>query len=114
MNNDKNSPEDEAKEPDAQEESTGNAALGKRLATGVLQGDSGTEAAQVWISAFLIAALGFVVYLYAFSIPLHGDDLALLGGDAPIGRIVTSLDALPDMPTAPLTVLGLSLNVLLG
>ncbi len=96
------------------EESTGDPGLDAQVASGVLKGDVGTEAAQVWISAFLIAALGFVVYLYAFSIPLHGDDLTVLGGDSPIARIVTSPEALPDFPTAPLAVIGLALNASLG
>jgi protein O-mannosyl-transferase len=96
------------------EESSGNAALDKQLASGVLQGDVGTEAAQVWIGAFVITALGFIVYLYAFNIPLHGDDLTLLGGETSVSRTVTALESLPQMATAPLALLGLSVNSIFG
>lgn len=114
LNNEQESTEVTSESVVQPEESTGNAGLDAQVASGVLKGDVGTEAAQVWISAFLIAALGFVVYLYAFSIPLHGDDLTVLGGDSPIARLVTSPDAVPDFPTAPLSVIGLALNASLG
>lgn len=92
------------------EESSGNAALDKRLATGVLKGDSGTDTAQVWISAFLIAALGFIVYLGSFSIPLHGADLGLLHDSKALHRIVTSTGALELLPASPLAVVGLAVG----
>ncbi|MBX3176159.1 MAG: tetratricopeptide repeat protein [Candidatus Hydrogenedentes bacterium] len=101
--------EKENGQPVAEEESTGNATLDKRLASGVLKGDSGTEAAQVWISAFLIAAFGFLVYLGSFSIPLHGADLRLLHDSQALHRIVTSPDAVEMMPTSPLSAPGLAL-----
>jgi len=91
-------------------ESTGNRNLDKRLETGVLQGDKGTETAQVWISAFLIAALGFLVYLGSFSIPLHGGDLKLLHDSTALHRIVTSPGAVELMPASPLSTLGLAVS----
>jgi len=96
--------------PSPTEESSGNAALDKRLATGVLKGDAGTETAQVWISAFLIAALGFIVYLGSFSIPFQGEDLKLFHDSKALHRVVTSTGALAQLPTSPLSVVGLSLN----
>ncbi len=93
-----------------EEESSGNAALDKRLAAGVLKGDAGTETAQVWISAFLIAALGFIVYLGSFSIPLQGDDLTLIHDSRALHRIVTSTGALEHLPTSPLSVVGLAVG----
>lgn len=92
------------------EESSGNAALDKRLSAGVLRGDSGTDTAQVWISAFLVAALGFIVYLGSFSIPLHGEDLALFHDSSALQRIVTSTGALEQLPTSPLSVIGLAVG----
>ncbi|MBL7646852.1 MAG: tetratricopeptide repeat protein [Candidatus Hydrogenedentes bacterium] len=92
------------------EESSGNAALDKRLATGVLKGDTGTETAQVWISAFLIAALGFIVYLGSFSIPFQGDDLELFHESQSLHRVVTSTGALEQLPTSPLSVVGLAMG----
>lgn len=92
------------------EESSGNAALDKRLASGVLRGDSGTDKAQVWISAFLVAALGFIVYLGSFSIPLHGEDLALFHNSTALQRVVTSTGALELLPTSPLSVVGLAVG----
>lgn len=108
-----NALEDHDKKPDTvsaapEEESTGNADLDKRLSTGVLQGDTGTDAAQVWISAFLVAAFGFLVYLGSFSIPLHGADLALFSDSTALHRLVTAPEAMEAMPTAPLSVLGLA------
>lgn len=92
-----------ALDPDA----TGHDALDKRLSAGVLRGDSGTDIAQVWISAFLIAALGFLVYLGGFSIPLHGEDLRLFQDSTALHRIVTSPGALEMLPDAPLSAVGL-------
>lgn len=105
--------EDKQNEPEVAEtetdpESTGNQELDKRLASGVLQGDRGTETAQVWISAFLIAALGFLVYLGSFSVPLHGADLGLLRDSDALHRLVTAPKALELLPTAPLSVVGLA------
>ncbi len=97
-------------QPAPTEESSGNAALDKRLATGVLKGDAGTETAQVWISAFLIAALGFIVYLGSFSIPFQGDDLKLFHDSKALHRVVTSTGALEQLPTSPLSVVGFSLS----
>jgi tetratricopeptide (TPR) repeat protein len=96
--------------PSPDEESTGHAALDKRLATGVLRGDSGTDTAQVWISAFLVAALGFIVYLGSFSIPLHGDDLALFHESKALQRIVTAPGAMELLPTSPLSVIALAVG----
>lgn len=92
------------------EESSGNAALDKRLAAGVLKGDSGTDAAQVWISAFLIAALGFIIYLGSFSIPLHGDDLRLFHDSEALLRIVTAPEATKLLPSSPLSAVGLAVG----
>ncbi len=114
MNNEQESTETKSEAEAQAGESTGNAGLDAQVASGVLKGDEGTETAQVWISAFLIAALGFVVYLFAFSIPLHGADLTVLGGDSPVARLVTSPEAVADFPTAPLAVIGLALNAGLG
>jgi len=114
LSSENNPTESDAKQGETPAERSGDAAPDRQPASGVLQGDVGTEAAQVWIGAFLIAALGFVVYLFAFSIPLHGDDLALFGQDASMGRLVTCLESLPHMPGAPLSVVGLSLNAIVG
>lgn len=104
-------PESAGMEPAGQdEESFGIAALDKRLATGVLKGDAGTETAQVWISAFLIAALGFIVYLGSFSIPFQGDDLELFHESRSLHRVVTSTGALEQLPTSPLSVVGLAVG----
>jgi hypothetical protein len=93
-----------------EDESSGNTALDKRLAAGVLKGDAGTETAQVWISAFLIAALGFIVYLGSFSIPFQGEDLKLFHESKALHRVVTSTGALEQLPTSPLSVVGLALS----
>lgn len=114
MNTDNVSQDGDKTEPASPQPERGETPPESQGTTGVLQGDVGTDAAQVWISAFLIAALGFIVYLYAFSIPLHGEDLTLLGGDSPVTRVVSSLEALPEMPAAPLSILGLSVNARLG
>ncbi len=93
-----------------EDESSGNAALDKRLAMGVRKGDAGTERAQVWISTFLIAALGFIVYLGSFSIPFQGEDLKRFHESKALHRVVTSTGALEQPPTSPLSVVGHSLG----
>ncbi len=114
MDSDKIPSESETVTSDSTEDVPENGVAKPSPAAGAFNGDSGSDVAQVYISAFLIAALGFVVYLYAFNVPLHGEDLTLFGGDSGLGRIVTSLDLLPQMPTAPLSVLGLSVNAVIG
>lgn len=92
------------------EESTGISALDARLAEGVLKGDRGTERALVWAGAFLIIVVGVATYLPAFSIPVHGEDGALLAPEAGLQHITTCVQALDLLPHAPLTAFGLALN----
>jgi tetratricopeptide (TPR) repeat protein len=72
--------------------------------------DSGTDYAQTGISAFLIVVIGFLVYLNAFGIPLHGEDEALFVDSTALHRVVTFTDAPKELKGAPLTAFGFALN----
>ncbi len=76
----------------------------------VIQGDQGAETAQVWISAFLIVILGAIVFAPAFSIPFHGEELALFVDSTALHRVVAFPEAAPLLPGAPLTLLSYALN----
>ncbi len=77
---------------------------------GVIRGDQGIEAAQVWISAFLVVIVGLFAGFPSLSIPFHGEDQALLLANDTLHRVVTVPDAFPAMPQAPLTLFGYALN----
>jgi tetratricopeptide (TPR) repeat protein len=75
-------------------------------ARGVIRGDVGIETAQVWLSAFLILAVGLAAYLAVWGIPFHGEDQALFAEQTALQRVVTVPEALAAMPHAPLTLFG--------
>ncbi|HPO11974.1 MAG TPA: hypothetical protein PLI09_00900 [Candidatus Hydrogenedentes bacterium] len=75
---------------------------------GLIRGDKGLETAQVIISAFLIAAAGFIAYAGTWNIPFHGRDLELFMDSAALHHMTTFTDALNDFPNAPMTALGLA------
>ncbi len=74
------------------------------------QGDRGNAAAQVWISAFLVVVLGFMAYIGCWNIPLHGEDQSLLQDNTALHRVLTTPNALRDLPGAPLAAFSLALN----
>jgi tetratricopeptide (TPR) repeat protein len=77
---------------------------------GVIRGDVGIETAQVWLSAFLIVAVGLAAYLAVWGIPFHGEDQALFADQTALQRVVTVPEALAAMPHAPLTLFGYAVN----
>ena len=75
--------------------------------------NTGNDAAQVWISGFVIAILAFLTYSHTLAIPFHGEDQRLFVDSNALQRIVTAPTALEEMPAAPLTLFGFALNQIL-
>jgi len=75
---------------------------------GIIRGDKGLDTAQVVISAFLIAAAGFIAYIGTWNIPFQGRDLELFVDSAALHRMVTFTEALDAFPNAPLAAMGLA------
>ncbi|MCC6697542.1 MAG: hypothetical protein IT365_18075 [Candidatus Hydrogenedentes bacterium] len=92
------------------EESTGDAALDKRLSEPVFQGIQGIDTAQIWISAFLIAVLGVIVYSGIFSSPFHYLDQVVVRDNPAAHRVATLPEALAVEPSAPLPMLTIALT----
>lgn len=90
-------------------ESTGYAALDKQLAKGSVDFQQGVDKAQVWVSAFVIVALGFLVYSGAFLVPFQGEETVRIQDNTALHRVTTFTDAL-DGTSGPLAVFGLALN----
>ncbi|MCC6155566.1 MAG: hypothetical protein IT367_17485, partial [Candidatus Hydrogenedentes bacterium] len=90
------------------EELSGQADLDERLAKPVLEGTSGIESAQVWISAFLVLVVALIAYSNSFSIPVHYADReavfmnpgAQTVAMAPIGARATGIPLLPMLTIA--------------
>jgi len=78
--------------------------------SGVIRGDRGAEAAQVWICAFIVIVLGAIVYAPAFTLPFHGGELALFVDSPDLHRVASFPAAAEQMPGAPLTLLSYALN----
>ncbi|MBI2424854.1 MAG: tetratricopeptide repeat protein [Candidatus Hydrogenedentes bacterium] len=94
----------------AAEESTGNEALDKQLASGILKGDQGIEAAQSIIAGALIVIFGFLLHFNSLYIPFHGAGQALFVESGALHHPSTFTGALEALPHAPLTALGLAKN----
>lgn len=90
------------------EESTGNAALDRRLSQGVLRGDTGTDRAQVFIAAFLVAIAALLVGSPSLSIPLHGAELEWLVDSQELHRLVTAPAAFHLQPETPFALLRIA------
>ncbi|MCC6490454.1 MAG: hypothetical protein IT364_23420 [Candidatus Hydrogenedentes bacterium] len=99
---------DSVEQPD--EESTGDAALDKRLSEPVFQGIQGIETAQVWIAAFLIAILGVIAYSSAFSSPFQYLDQVAVRDNPAAHRVATLPEALAIEPSAPLPMMTIALT----
>lgn len=90
------------------DELSGQADLDERLAKPVLEGTSGIESAQVWISAFLVLVVALIAYSNSFSIPVHYADRetvfmnpgAQTVAMAPIGARATGIPLLPMLTIA--------------
>lgn len=76
----------------------------------MIKGDVGLDTAQVFISAFLIVIVGFLVCAGALRVPLQGDDMGLIAGNDALHRVTTFPQALDARPDAPLALLGLAVN----
>ncbi len=87
-----------AEEVDA--DSTGDPDLDRRLSKPPLEGLQGIDTAQVWISAFLIAVVGLIVYSNAFSLPFHYLDRIVIRDNAAAQSILTVPQALDAKPSA--------------
>lgn len=85
-------------------ESTGHAGLDKRLEQGAVDFNRGIDAAQVWVSAFLVVLLGVLLHGALLALPLHGPGHDLLSSGTGV------LDALDEMPEAPLSLFGIAFN----
>jgi len=96
--------------PSDDDDLTGYAPLDKQLAQGVLQGDRGTERAQVLISAFLIVAAGLLAFHPVLNIPFNGLDLLPFTASPGFETFAHWPEALHTVPEGPLTVLGIALN----
>jgi tetratricopeptide (TPR) repeat protein len=90
--------------PQAEGESSGNAALDARLAQGVVDFDRGIDTAQIWISAFLVVILGAVASLALFQVPYHGLAREMLLETSDFHRVATAANHLDVAPEAPLTL----------
>ncbi|MBI4559528.1 MAG: hypothetical protein HY706_18220 [Candidatus Hydrogenedentes bacterium] len=84
--------------------------LEERLSQPVLKGTAGIEAAQVWISAFLVVIAGAIAYSNAFTIPFHSEDQRLIVENAPLHHPFSFPDALNPQLPRPVTMLSFSLN----
>lgn len=92
-----------------EQESTGYAALDKHLSKGTVDFQQGVDKAQVLVSAFVIVALGFLVYSSAFLVPFQGEEIARIQENNALHRVTAFTEAL-DGSTGPLTVFGFALN----
>ena len=98
----------EAKPQLPDDELSGQADLDERLARPVLEGTSGIESAQVWISAFLVLVVALIAYSNSFSLPIHYADREAVfmnpGAQsvamAPIGARATGIPLLPMLTIA--------------
>ena len=99
-----------APNPPEEEESTGDAVLDKRLSEPIFQGLQGIDTAQVWISAFLIAVLGVIVYSSVFSSPFQYLDQVAIRDNPAAHRVATVPQALAVEPAAPLSMLTIALT----
>lgn len=99
---------EQAAQPD--DESTGDAALDRRLAEPVLKGMAGLDTAQVWAGAFLVAMAGLVTYLGVLGAPFQREDQVLLRDNPAVHRITTFPEALNERADQPLTWFTLALN----
>jgi protein O-mannosyl-transferase len=86
-------------------------ALEERLAEPVLTGMQGIDAAQVWISAFLVVILGAIAFSNVLRVPFHYADQQVIR-DNPALHHVTRLPEALQVEGAPpaLTMLSLALN----
>ena len=91
-------------------ESTGNAELDKRLTQPILRGDVGIDAAQVWISAFLIFIVGLIGWSSTLRIPFQALDQQVVRDNTALHSLVTLPDAAVDGAPQPLALFTLALN----
>ena len=102
--------QEDQQQPQHDEESTGHAGLDARLSEGVVDFHRGIDAAQVYVSAFLIVAAGVLLYTGALGAPFQGRDYPLFVDNPPMHQVATLSEALSTLPEAPVTVLDLALN----
>ena len=111
--NDQHSEPPETAEPSgsAQEQSAQEQAdrLEERFSKPILRGDVGVEAAQVWVSGFLIVALGFVAYVNALNIPFHTPDQEAIVNNPALHHFTGLAEAAESVPGGPVPTLSLGL-----
>ena len=90
--------------------STGDADLDRQLAKGVIDFQQGVDKAQVWVSAFLIVAAGFVLFSGVFSVPFQGAEWGEIINNGPLHRVLAAPEANAGAGESPLTVFGLAVN----
>ncbi len=87
------------------------APLEEPKAAPVIRFDRGVGAAQVWMSAFLIVAVGVIAYSNILGIPFHAEDRELIVDNAPLHSLTTFPDAVnPDDNPRVLTMVSYALN----
>jgi tetratricopeptide (TPR) repeat protein len=76
----------------------------------VIRFDRGVGAAQVWVSAFLIIAVGVVAYSSILGIPFHAEDQKLIVDNTALHSLTTFANAVDPENPRVLTMLSFALN----
>ena len=76
----------------------------------VIRFDRGVGAAQVWVSAFLIIAVGVVAYSSILGIPFHAEDQKLIVDNTPLHSLTTFANTVDPENPRVLTMLSFALN----
>ena len=93
-----------------QEEGAEAHALVAQTSPPVFRFDTGIDTAQVWISAFLIVAVGIAAYSNLFSIPFHVDAQRIICDNTALQHFSTFPDALDKHLPRTLTMLTFAVN----